>query len=177
MMTVALPASPDHVLRSDGSLVDAPWPALIDGSPLPDATDVLLPLQTYLDLPQPAAQGVWLAPSDDPQRLLPFVANLPLIAIQFPKFADGRGFSIAHVLRRAGYRGDLRAFGNVLADQLFMLRRVGFTSFELPVAQSIGAARAALSRDGVAYQTAADGASPAFRRRANAAAERHAQEA
>src|SRR5205085_11558437 len=64
--------------------------------------------------------GVWLAPADDPADLAADAAALPLVAVQFPKFTDGRGYSTAVLLRtRYGYRGELRAFGDVGRDQLF----------------------------------------------------------
>ena len=73
----------------------------------------------------------WRRP-DDPAALVPHLDAVPLVAIDFPVFNDGRGYSTAAVLRsRYRYRGDLRAIGDVLIDQLFFLRRVGFTSFPL----------------------------------------------
>lgn len=166
------PLSPlaTRVLTRDGVFTDDHWPVLGADTEVPDADAVLLPHATYLAQPQPAAHGVWLAPTDDPAALVPHLASVPLIAVQFSKFADGRGFSIAHLLRRLGYAGDLRAIGEVLLDQLFMLRRVGFTSFELRADPSLEVARAALARYSEVYQTAADGTLPAFRRRASRAA-------
>ena len=91
---------------------------------------VLLPLALYLALSPSAAHGIWLSPTDDPAALVPYLDAMPLIAIDFPVFNDGRGYSSAAVLRsRYRYRSDLRAIGDVLIDQLFFLRRVGFTSF------------------------------------------------
>ena len=71
--------------------------------------------------------GVWLAPADDPggarARTL---ASLPVIAVDFPAFTDGRGYSTARLLReRYGYTGELRAIGDVQRDQLHYLRQVG----------------------------------------------------
>jgi uncharacterized protein (DUF934 family) len=68
--------------------------------------------------------GVWLGPEDDPEAIGADVDALSVIGVQFPKFTDGRGYSTAVVLRtRLGYRGELRAFGDVGRDQLFMLKR------------------------------------------------------
>ena len=81
--------------------------------------------------------------------------------------ADGRGYSIAALLRtRLNYRGELRATGEVLVDQVFMLRRVGFDSFALRADQAEADARTALRRYSAVYQAAADVAVPAFKRRA-----------
>ena len=74
--------------------------------------------------------GVWLASDERPEALKDDVAGLPVIAVDFPKFADGRGYSIAYNLRaRLDYRGELRAIGDVLRDQLFYMQRVGFDAF------------------------------------------------
>jgi uncharacterized protein (DUF934 family) len=74
--------------------------------------------------------GVWLAPADDPALLADDVGRLPVIAVQFPKFGDGRGFSTARLLRdRHGFKGELRAFGDVFRDQLFFMAECGFDAF------------------------------------------------
>jgi uncharacterized protein (DUF934 family) len=158
-----------RVLTRDGVFTDDHWPVVTAGVEansveVGDTEAVLLPLPAYLAQPQAAAHGVWLAPTDDPTVLAPHFASVPLIAVQFPKFADGRGYSIAHVLRRLGYAGDLRAIGEVLIDQLFMLKRVGFSSFALRADQGEDDARAALARYSTAYQGAFDEPLPAYRR-------------
>lgn len=111
-------------------------------------------------------QGVWLSPADDPQAIADSLDRLALVAIHFPKFADGRGYSSARLLReRYGYRGELRAFGDVGRDQVFFLARVGFDSFVLGEGKSAREALAALSEVPVAYQGAVDDPRPLFRRR------------
>jgi uncharacterized protein (DUF934 family) len=128
---------------------------------------VLLPLALYLTQSPSATHGVWLSPTDDPAALVPYLDAVPLIAIDFPVFNDGRGYSTAAVLRsRHRYRGDLRAIGDVLIDQLFFLRRVGFTSFLLRADQDHLKAAAKLRTFSDAYQGAADDPLPAFRRHA-----------
>ena len=72
-----------------------------------------------------------LANTDDPTALSPYLDDLRLIRIDFPSFADGRGFTIARLLRLAGYRGTLRAKGHVIADQYAMARRSGFDEVEI----------------------------------------------
>ncbi len=100
-------------------------------------------------------------------RWFRYLDAVPLIAIDFPVFNDGRGYSTAAVLRsRYQYRGDLRAIGDVLIDQLFFLRRVGFTSFLLRADQDHLKAVAKLRTFSDAYQGAADDPLPAFRRHA-----------
>lgn len=73
-----------------------------------------------------------LAHTDDPALAEPYLTGLTLIRVAFPSFSDGRAFTIARRLRMAGYTGELRAIGPVIADQYAMTRRVGFDSVEIP---------------------------------------------
>ncbi len=75
--------------------------------------------------------GVDLAPDADPELLRDFVTTLSMVRIDFPSFADGRGFTIARMLRLMGFRGRLRAKGHVIADQYAMARRSGFDEVEI----------------------------------------------
>lgn len=70
-------------------------------------------------------------PSDTAPDTLASLANAPMIRIDFPSFADGRGFTLASILRRAGFKGRLRARGHVIADQYAMARRSGFDEVEI----------------------------------------------
>lgn len=118
-----------------------------------------------------APVGVWLKPDDEPHALREDVATLPLIAVHFPKFSDGRGYSTAVLLRsRLRYAGELLAFGDVGRDQLFMLRRVGFDAFSLPPQRDLEEALAAFGDFTVRYQGSVDQAAPLFRRRLAGAA-------
>jgi uncharacterized protein (DUF934 family) len=108
---------------------------------------------------------VWLAPADDPAALAPWIDRLRVVAVDFPKFTDGRGYSIAFLLRtRLGYRGELRAIGDVLPDQLAYMKRVGFDAFALRADRKAGHALAALAAFSEAYQGSVDQPLPAFRR-------------
>ncbi|HTV33855.1 MAG TPA: DUF934 domain-containing protein [Methylocella sp.] len=75
--------------------------------------------------------GLKIEPNQDLQALAPDLAHFALIAIAFPKFTDGRGYSLARQLRSYGFTGELRARGEVLFDQLQLLARCGFDSFEI----------------------------------------------
>jgi len=109
--------------------------------------------------------GVWLAGTDDPAQLAPWLERLSLVAVDFPKFTDGRGFSIAYLLRsRFGWRGELRAIGDVLPDQVFYMQRVGFDAFAVRSDRSVATALRALKTFSDAYQGSWDNAVPAFRR-------------
>jgi uncharacterized protein (DUF934 family) len=155
------------VLTRDGSWT-GDWPLVRDPAFVVNQNEaVLLPLALYLTQSPSPTHGVWLSPTDDPATLVPHLDAVPLIAIDFPVFNDGRGYSTAAVLRsRYHYRGDLRAIGDVLIDQLFFLRRVGFTSFLLRADQDHLKAAAKLHTFSDAYQGAADDPLPAFRRHA-----------
>jgi uncharacterized protein (DUF934 family) len=160
----AAPARAARILTRDGTFIDDSWTVLDSAEEARPGQPALMPLANYLAQPQPTAHGVWLGPTDDAATLEPYLATLPLIAVRFPSFGDGRGYSIAALLRRSGYRGDLQAIGDVLVDQLHMLRRVGFTSFALRADQAEQDARTALNRYSDPYQGAYDALLPAFRR-------------
>ena len=113
--------------------------------------------------------GVWLKPDDEPGELAPDLGALRFIAVHFPKFTDGRGYSTATLLRRRyGYKGELRAFGDVGRDQLFYLKRVGFDSFALPPHRDPESAIESFADFTVKYQAAIDEPVPLFRRRSAA---------
>lgn len=111
--------------------------------------------------------GVWLKPDDEPAGLAPDLRHLAIVAVQFPKWGDGRGYSTATLLRRRhGWRGELRAFGDLGRDHLFMLARVGFDSIRLGERHDPHAALAAFNDFSLRYQGAVDDPVPLFRRRA-----------
>ena len=116
--------------------------------------------------------GVWIASDERSEELGEAVSTLPLIAIDFPSFADGRGYSIAYQLRaRQGFQGELRAIGDVLRDQLFYMQRVGFNAFATRADRSIEDALKGLTDFSDTYQTSWDQKSPLFRRVSRPAAE------
>ncbi|MDP9108695.1 MAG: DUF934 domain-containing protein [Pseudomonadota bacterium] len=109
--------------------------------------------------------GVWLASSDRPEALKDDLGRFQVVAVDFPKFADGRGYSIAYNLRaRLGYQGELRAIGDVLRDQLFYMSRVGFDAFATREDRNIHDALKGLTDFSEAYQTSWDQKTPLFRR-------------
>ncbi len=136
----------------------------------------IVPLQVWLAQKTTLAArgdiGVWLASDERPEQLKEDAKSLPLIAVDFPNFADGRGYSIAYNLRaRVGYEGELRAIGDVLRDQMFYMSRVGFNAFATREDRSIEEALKGLSDFSEAYQTSWDQKSPLFRRVARTAAQ------
>ena len=106
---------------------------------------------------QTNATAVRIEPGDDARALLPYLDRLALVEINFPSFADGRGYSAARILREAGYTGELRAVGDVLIDQLSHMRRCGFDAFapDKPLDPE-DAARALATWENV-YQRTTDG--------------------
>ncbi len=156
-----------------GEIITSAWVHLGDEQPLPAETaDVTVSLRRFRDEREtldayPGQVGVRLAPTDELDDVDTDLGALPLVAIEFPKFTDGRGYSLARLLReRLGYRGELRAVGNVLRDQLFYMHRCGFDAFELQPGKSVRDALAAFDEFSVRYQAAADDPRPLFRRRA-----------
>ena len=141
---------------------------------LPDGP-IVVPLATLRErrvelLARLEPLGVWLEPDQDPAEVAPDLHALALVAVRFPKFTDGRGYSVAALLRRRhGYAGELRAFGDLGRDQLFYLARVGFDSVRLAEHHDPEAALAALGDFSVRYQASFDEPLPLFRRREAAA--------
>jgi uncharacterized protein (DUF934 family) len=116
--------------------------------------------------------GVWFASDERAEDLGAAATTLPLIAIDFPSFTDGRGYSIAYQLRaRLGFVGELRAIGDVLRDQLFYMQRVGFNAFATRADRSIEDALKGLTDFSDTYQTSWDQKNPLFRRVSRPAAE------
>ncbi|WP_284359270.1 DUF934 domain-containing protein [Candidatus Phycosocius spiralis] len=102
--------------------------------------------------------GLNLMPTDDPMRLKGALAGVAMIAVEFAKFSDGRGYSIATLLRtRLGFSGEVRAVGDVLIDQIFAMARCGFDGFALRGDQDGVWAKTALKCFPAVYQWGADG--------------------
>ena len=156
----------------DGSL-DSPWPRLSADDAVPAEGAVLVPLSRWLSdrealLKRADAVGVWLAPGQGPEDFGPEgIAGLSVIALHFPVFSDGRHYSVARILReQLGYRGELRATGDVLTDQIRFLVRCGFDALETKHQLSLERIRALSSPARPAYQSAADGSVPGWAARA-----------
>ena len=111
-------------------------------------------------LSQASATAVRIEPGEDARDLLPHLGRVALVEINFPVFGDGRGYSAARILREAGYRGELRAVGDVLVDQIAYMRRCGFDAFQPDAPLDPAEVEAALSRFPHVYQPAADSAVP-----------------
>lgn len=142
------------LINQHGLLSSDPW-QLVDADEVGEACNlitqyVILPMPLWLVHGQRLGErgysvGVWLGPEDEPEELTPALESLPVIAVHFSTFTDGRGYSQGRILReRMGYAGDLRAMGDILRDQIYLLHRCGFSSFALRADQSPEEALAAL---------------------------------
>jgi phosphoadenosine phosphosulfate reductase len=140
---------------------------------VPEAVPVIVPLALWraerATLVERGSVGVWLAPSDDPSELAADLVQLPVIAVDFPQFTDGRGYSTARLLRdKFGFRGELRAIGDVLRDQMFALAQCGFDAFAIRADRDAAEAAAGLDDFSSVYATTTLEPQPWFRRRGSA---------
>ncbi len=165
-------------LIKDGAVVDDRWTLLPEAyslTDLPERGAVIVPFALWAAergaLRARGDVGVLLAPENDPADLGSDLAALPVIAVDFPQFTDGRGYSTARLLReRHRYAGELRAVGDVLRDQLYAMAECGFDAFVVREDRDADAALAGLADfDGV-YAPTARSPQPWFRRRDDAAA-------
>jgi len=142
---------------------------------IPATGKIILPLSVFIarnsEIKSRIAQGeigVWLATHELLENLTQQQADLnalPIIAIFVERFADGRIFSLGNLLRtRFGFKNELRAFGDVLRDQLYFLKRSGFTSYLVRADRSAQEAIASLSDFTKPYQGAVDEPRPVFKR-------------
>lgn len=153
-------------LIKDGAIVeDQRWQA-----PQPDAEavagDVICTLAQWQALADKTGRAVQLEPGDDVASLLPYLAEIELVAVNFPVFTDGRGFSYARELRQEGYQGELRAVGAFIRDQLHYLSRVGFNAFHMTDESNLESAIDSLGVFTEHYQASINQPLPLFRRRA-----------
>jgi len=165
------------LLTKDRAVVEDRWTLLPDTAAPGDvpAAPAIVPLALWLGCRETLAArgeiGVWLKPADDPDALAADVGHLPLIAVEFPQFGDGRGYSSARLLReKYRFRGELRAIGEILRDQLYYLRQCGFDTFALQPGRDVAEALTAFADFSDNYQATAAQPVPLFRRRLQAAA-------
>ena len=149
-------------LIKDGRLAEDAWADVADARDLPVNAQPVVSLERWqsereslLALGQPL--GIRLRSDQSPALIAEDLDNFALIALEFPKFGDGRAYSYARLLReRYGFAGELRAVGNVLRDQFFFLHRCGFDAFEVPDAKLAEAWQQYLTEISVIYQPTAD---------------------
>jgi uncharacterized protein (DUF934 family) len=164
------------VLLKGDKLTADPWVRIARADPVPDGAAALFTCEQWRRererlLARNAPLGIVLPSDESPLSIADDLPRLGLVALEFPKFTHGRPYSHARLLRqRLGYRGEVRAVGNVLRDQIFFMRRCGFDAFELPDGADVGTWQSAFGEISVFYQAAADRAAPAIELRRPAAA-------
>lgn len=161
-------------LIRDNAVVDDEWLIVEDQDPVLTAVNegrpLIYPAATFAEHrphlePHESRRGVWLEGEHEPDVVVPFIGELDLIAIRFGAMNDGRGLSLAVLLRkRYGFRMELRAIGTVHEDLLPYMRRCGFDSFLIPDGRDPQIALAVLARMGEYYQGSTIEPAPAFRR-------------
>ncbi|HET8903663.1 MAG TPA: DUF934 domain-containing protein [Saccharospirillum sp.] len=157
-------------LIKGGQHQEDPWTLIEEEAPIPATGPIILPLALYqAQKPEWDAAdrdiGVWLNDEQMAEDVTDSLDNLALIALRFPKFADGRGFSKARLLReRYGYKGEIRAIGDFLPDQVFYMGRCGIDAFACRTEDEAMIALALLSPFSVRYQSGTD-STPLFERR------------
>jgi len=158
-------------LIKNGRVTADRYVSILDDAPLPDGVPVLVPAARFLAdageiLCRDAPVGVAWPNNRKVAELAPHLDRLALVALVFPNFKDGRAYSQARLLReRYGYRGELRATGQILRDQFLFLVRAGFDALDVAKAGDADAFAAAVARYTVFYQPAGEGRIPAARRR------------
>ena len=158
-------------LIRNGQIVADRFVRILDDAPLPDGVPVIVPGARFLAdadeiLRHDAAVGVVWPNDRRVAELESYLDRLAVIVLTFPNFKDGRGYSQARLLReRYGFRGELRATGQILRDQFVFLVRAGFDSLEVVKPADADAFAATLARYSVFYQAAGDGRDSAARHR------------
>ena len=157
----------------DQVIVEDNWQRLAEiaaDASLP-AGDVIIPFAYWLEHKDTLTNregklGVCINGDDYTHEVAKDIEHFDLIALDFPAFVDGRSYSHARLLRdRYSFKGELRAVGDVLRDQLFYMQRCGINSFQLREDKNLEDALNAFSEISVKYQIAADGAEPIYKYR------------
>jgi uncharacterized protein (DUF934 family) len=154
-----------------GRIVDDRFVRIADDAPVPDDGAVIVSGARYLAeaaaLQKRAAPTGVVWPNDRPiAELAPYLDRIALVALVFPGFRDGRGYSQARILREGlGFTGEMRATGQVLRDQFLLLLRAGFDSFEVSKEADAAAFAETTRRFDAFYQPTGDGRTTVLRRR------------
>jgi uncharacterized protein (DUF934 family) len=150
-------------LIKNGELVASSFVDVSSAEAIPSTGPVIVSLDQWQKqrealLARGTPLGIRLHSDQPPELIASDLPHFAVIALEFPKFRDGRAYSYARLLReRYGYKGELRAVGDVLLEQLFFMLRTGFDAFELASQDPIGDYRTALADFSVWYQPTADG--------------------
>ncbi|MES1199019.1 MAG: DUF934 domain-containing protein [Pseudomonadota bacterium] len=168
-------------VRGGALIKDDPWIVLADDEPAPEAGDIVVSMTRFHAerdalLARGGRLGLTVAPGEAVEAIGEYAKRFALIMVQFPIFRDGRGFSTAQLLRqRYHYRGELRAVGDVLEDQIFYMLRSGFDAFEILGSDPLAIYARAARVFSFGYQPTGDAFVPVHRLRARRALERAAE--
>lgn len=161
---------PRKIIRNR-EIVSDTFTYVTDPAQLPANGDVIVDLPVWKEhrsalLKHTGKIGVQLPGDAEPEEIAADLPSLAVVAIHFPVFRDGRGYSLARILReRFGFDGELRATGDILRDQLFYLQRCGFDAFDTRPDRCIQEALKGLSDFTVTYQADANEKRPIYQRR------------
>jgi len=139
---------------------------------IPSEGDIIVSLAFWLENKESLSDrnsgklGLSLESTDEPDLYKDDLLKFDMLTINFPAFADGRGYSLARLMReRYGYKGEVRAVGDVLRDQLFYMQRCGFNAFEIREDRCIEDALNAYNDFSITYQAAVDNPNPIYRQK------------
>ncbi len=152
-------------LIKSGNIIEDRWHPANDAEGMHSDRQILT-LEQWEALDNKTGSAVQLEPDHAPAPLLGHLGEIELVAINFPVFTDGRGFSSGRELRERGFTGELRAVGHFLRDQLHYLARCGFDAFQFADDTDLEAALASLADFDEHYQASVAEPLPLFRRRA-----------
>jgi uncharacterized protein (DUF934 family) len=150
-------------LVKNGELVASPFVDASSAETIPDEGAVIVTLDQWKAhrdelLKRGTPLGIRLHSDQPPELIADDLAHFAVVALEFPKFRDGRAYSYARLLReRYGFKGELRAVGEVLLEQLFFMLRTGFDAFEIQSVEPLKDYQTALADFSVWYQPTADG--------------------
>ena len=162
-----------RIIKND-QMIDETWhllPKDVTLEGLSNSDDLIVPLALWRDhahalKARDGGLGVWLDSDEEGEEIAEDLQYFQVVALNFPVFTDGRHFSSARLLReRYGYKGEVRAIGDVLRDQLFFMKRCGFDAYAIRPDRDPYDALQSLSDFSEVYQAATDQPLPLFRRR------------
>ena len=158
-------------LIKNGELVESSFVDVSGATEIPATGAVIVSLEQWQAqrtalLARGTPLGIRLHSDQSPELVAADLEHFAVVALEFPKFRDGRAYSYARLLReRYGFKGELRAVGDVLLEQLFFMLRTGFDAFELSSADPLRDYQVALADFSVWYQPTADGRATAMQLR------------
>ncbi|MGH1450622.1 MAG: DUF934 domain-containing protein [Pseudomonadaceae bacterium] len=162
-----------QLIKGD-ALVKETWhllPADTTLEGLSNSDDLIVPLDLWLEhshalKARDGGLGVWLNSDEEVEAIADDLEQFQVVALNFPVFSDGRSYSNARLLRdRYGYKREVRAIGDVLRDQLFLMKRCGFDAYVIREDRNAEEALQSLKDFSEVYQAATDQPQPLFRRR------------